>query len=191
METSFFLVAAWLAAVGVEPVAPVVASTPAPQFCATSYGPDYYAFPLAATQNIPGTGYARGRAEISVPVTSPFPVAVGLDGSYLYQVDVSIDNMRAPRYGQLVAWVTTSDLERIERIGTLDERMRASGPVSWNKFLVVITLEDSDAAGDEVGAEMWTGPIVFRGMSRSGAMHTMLGHGALQQENCTSYGFGA
>jgi hypothetical protein len=36
---------------------------------------------------------------------------------------------------------------------------------------------------------MWTGPIVFRGMSRSGMMHTMVGHGALQMENCSSYGY--
>jgi len=27
-------------------------------------------------------------------------------------------------------------------------------------------------------------------MSRSGMMHTMVGHGALVQENCAAYGYG-
>ena len=60
------------------------------------------------------------------------------------------------------------------------------GSARWNKFLVVITLEPDD--GGESG--MWSGPVVFRGMSRSGMMHTMVGHGALQQENCAAYGYG-
>ena len=51
---------------------------------------------------------------------------------------------------------------------------------------IVITLE----ADDHPDAETWSGPVVFRGMSRSGMMHTMVGHGALQQENCAAYGYG-
>lgn len=177
-------------AAGLAPTPPVRASAPAPPsavpICALPAGPEYYAFPLAATGNLPGTGYARGRAEIAVPVTSPFPVALAADGSYVYDVQVAIDNMRPPRSGTLVAWVTTPDLDRVERIGSLGETLRASGPVSWNKFIVVVTLEPAD----DPEAATWSGPIVFRGMSRSGAMHTMVGHGALQQENCTSYGYG-
>jgi hypothetical protein len=163
-----------------------LARAPAGAMCAIPAGPEYYAFPLTATGNVPGTGYARGRAEIAVPGTSPFPVALAADGSYVYDVQVAIDNMRAPRSGTLVAWVTTPDLDRVERIGSLDETLRASGAVSWNKFIVVVTLEP----GDDPEAATWSGPIVFRGMSRSGAMHTMVGHGALQQENCTAYGYG-
>ena len=53
------------------------------------------------------------------------------------------------------------------------------------EILVVITLE----AGDDPSAQRWSGPIAFRGMSRSGLMHTMAGHGALQQENCAAYGY--
>ena len=59
-----------------------------------------------------------------------------------------------------------------------------SGKVGWNKFLVVITLE----ADNDPEQSMWVGPIVFRGVSRSGMMHTMVGHGALEQENCAAYG---
>jgi len=64
--------------------------------------------------------------------------------------------------------------------------LQASGSVSWNKFIVVVTLESSD----DPDQTMWTGPIVFRGASRSGMMHTMVGHGPLQQENCAAYGYG-
>ncbi len=149
-------------------------------------GPEYYQFPLTSTKSIPGTGIAQGRAIIAFPSSSPFPVALASDGSYLYDVHVRIDRMRAPANGRLVAWVTTPELDRIERMGALDEHLTTTGSVSWNKFIVVVTLEPDDDAD----RDMWSGPIVFRGMSRSGAMHTMLGHGALQQENCTSYGYG-
>ena len=153
--------------------------------CEVAMGPEYYQFPLASTKSIPGTGIAQGRAVIAFP-SSPFPVALASDGSYLYDVHVRIDRMRAPANGRLVAWVTTPELDRIEHMGALDEHLATTGSVSWNKFIVVVTLESDDAAG----RDMWSGPIVFRGMSRSGAMHTMVGHGALQQENCTSYGYG-
>jgi hypothetical protein len=155
--------------------------------CGPGVGPDYYGFALAATGNIPGTGLARARADVSTPPSSPFPVAVGADGSYVQALTVSIERMRPPRGGRLVAWVTTTELDRVELLGVLDDELRTTGSVSWNKYLVVVTLEPSDASP---GA-MWSGPIVFRGMSRSGAMHTMIGHGALQQENCAAYGFGS
>ena len=93
--------------------------------------------------------------------------------------------MKTPTAGRLVAWVTTRELDQIERLGPLDEKLRASGKVGWNKFLVVITLE----ADNNPEQSMWAGPIVFRGVSRSGMMHTMVGHGALQQENCAAYGY--
>jgi hypothetical protein len=154
--------------------------------CATTAGPEYYAFELYTTRNIPGTGLAKGIAEVSISGSSPFSVALGPDGSYVYDVAVSIDRMKVPRQGRLVAWVTTPDIDRIERMAALDDNLRASGSVSWNKFIVVVTLEP----GDDPSATTWSGPVVFRGMSRSGMMHTMVGHGALQQENCAAYGYG-
>ncbi|MGD2070011.1 MAG: hypothetical protein PVI57_15165, partial [Gemmatimonadota bacterium] len=60
------------------------------------------------------------------------------------------------------------------------------GRVEWNKFLVVITLETVD----DPSADAWSGPIALRGMSRSGKMHTMAGHGPFQQENCAAFGYG-
>jgi len=170
------------ASVGAMPESPARAAP----VCLAAAGPDYYAFGLFTTKNVPGTGLAEGRAEVSVSGSSPFSVSLGPDGSYHYDIQIALDRMKPPRSGRLVAWVTTPQLDRIERLGALDEKLRASGDVGWNKFLVVITLEPED----DPDAAIWSGPIAFRGMSRSGMMHTMVGHGALQQENCAAYGYG-
>lgn len=150
-------------------------------------GAAYYAIELFTTKNVPGTGYLRGRADVALPRTSPFPIALAPDGSYVYEVHVSLERVKPPRRGKFVAWVTTPEVDRVARLGTLDAQLRASGSVRWNQFLVVITLEPEDAPED---AATWQGPIVARGMSRSGMMHTMVGHGAFQQENCAAYGYG-
>lgn len=149
-------------------------------------GPPYYAFELVTTKNVPGTGLATGQVEAAVPGSSPFAVQLAADGSYAYDLQISIDRMKTPRQGRLIAWVTTPEIDRIERLGALDEHLRGSGRVDWNKYIVVVTLE----ATDDPDQEIWSGPIVLRGMSRSGMMHTMAGHGALQQENCAAYGYG-
>jgi hypothetical protein len=154
--------------------------------CVVRDGAPYYSIELFATRNVPGTGLAEGVVEVSVPASSPFSVALGADGSYVYDLDLAIGRMRTPRQGHLVAWVTTPELDLVERMGVLDESLRARGTVRWNKFIVVVTLE----ADEDPSADRWSGPVVFRGMSRSGMMHTMVGHGALQKENCAAYGYG-
>lgn len=165
---------------------PADLATAALAFCSLPTGPEYYAFELFTTRNVPGTGLATGRAEIEISGSSPFSIMLGPDGSYMYDVHVALDRMKPPGGGHLVAWVTTPEIDRIARIGALDDNLRASGTVDWNKFIVVITLEPDD----DPDASIWEGPVVFRGMSRSGMMHTMVGHGALQQENCAAYGYG-
>jgi hypothetical protein len=116
-------------------------------FCAAGDGPAYYALELFTTKNVPGTGLATGTAEVSLASTSPFSVALAPDGSYEYQVQVSLERMRVPSSGHLVAWVTTRDVDQIRRLGALDSNLQAGGSVAWNKFLVVITLEPEDDAG--------------------------------------------
>ena len=155
--------------------------------CAAPDGPAYYAIDLFTTKNVPGTGLASGRADIAASASSPFSVALAPDGSYVYDVAVSLERMRAPREGRLVAWVTTPELDQVRRIGALDDRLQAHGSVAWNQFLVVVTWEPHD----DPDATAWSGPVAFRGMSRSGMMHTMVGHGALQQENCAAWGYGS
>lgn len=162
------------------------AEVDAARFClAEPDPPAYYAIELVTTKNLPGTGLAEGTADVTHR-PSPFSVTLSHDGSYTYDVHVRLEGLRPPRRGVLTAWVTTTEVDDIRRLGPLDDQFRVQGTVAWNKFLVVVTLED----GDDPDATTWSGPIAFRGMSRSGYMHTMAGHGPFQQENCAAYGYG-
>ena len=165
----------------VESVAPAPpAFAPAPPDPET----DYFAIDLVTTKKLPGTARASGTGEVHF-APSPFGIALAADGSYEYDVSLRLAGMKAPGQGTLVAWITTPEVDRIERLGALDEALSVRGRVDWNKFLVVVTLEQNDDAA----AATWSGPIVLRGVSRSGLMHTMAGHGPFQQELCAKYGY--
>ena len=103
----------------------------------------------------------------------------------MYNIDIAVPGLRAPREGHYTAWVTTRDLDQITRLGELNAEGRIRGQVDWNKFLVVVTLEPEANRGGDT----WQGPVVVRGMSRSGLMHTMAGHGPFDQEPCAVYGY--
>lgn len=116
---------------------------------------------------------------------SPFGVAVAPGGSYRHDLDIRVTGLRPRRDGVYVAWTASSDLQEVERLGVLDESGRLKATVAWNKFLVIVSFERSaDALPDR-----WQGPIVMRGSSRSGLMHTMAGHGAYEGEPCVKYGY--
>ena len=157
----------------------------APVLAAPAHGPDYYRFPMVSTRRVPGTGNAAGVGEVAF-AKSPFGVSLTPDGSYLYDFTVRFERLRPPRDGAYVVWTTTPELDRIVLAGELADPAAFSGKVAWNKFLVVVTLEPEF----DPEATVWTGPIVIRGMSRSGMMHTMAGHGPFEQENCAAYGYG-
>ncbi len=146
--------------------------------------PVYYAIDLITTRKIKGARRAKGTGNLTF-VGSPFGVAISKSGNYMYNINISLSNLDGEMDGQLVAWVTSTDLSDIRKVGILDDDLEAAGKVDFTKFLVVITLEP---LGKDVG-EMWTGPVVLRGMSRSGLMHTKAGHGPFQVENCASYGY--
>lgn len=182
-------------AMGFAPVPPGAPSPPLtgdaaapgafPSACAPDPDPpEYYAFPLVTTKNIPATGRTTGTAEVSFP-SSPYGVAVAPDGSYVLDLRLSFENLPAPPDGRYVVWLTTPQVDRVRRLGVLEPGSVFRGRSSWNKFLVVVTLEPTD----DPEASTWSGPIVLRGMSRSGAMHTMAGHGPFQQERCAAYGY--
>lgn len=145
----------------------------------------YYAVELVPTRRVPGTRRSTGTATVTFE-RSPFGVSVAPDGSYSYSIEVEVEGLRARDDADYVVWVTRSDLSEIRRVGILDEAGRIEGEVAWNKFLVVVTLEPGDAPVD---ADTWEGPVVLRGMSRSGRMHTMAGHGPFQAEPCVKYGY--
>ncbi|MXY29705.1 MAG: hypothetical protein F4Y48_00655 [Gammaproteobacteria bacterium] len=168
-----------------DAVGPVEAfHVPLPESAAPVDAPAYYAFPVVSTRRLPGTGLAAGLGEVTFP-DSPFGVTLADDGSYVLDVWLSVERLMAPREGVYVGWLTTPDLDKVERIGPLADGGQLHGRAQWNKFLLVVTLE----LADDPEAAMWTGPVVMRGMSRSGLMHTMAGHGAFEQENCAAYGY--
>ncbi len=146
--------------------------------------PEYYGFPIVSTRRVPGTGQATGLGLITF-VPSPFGLSLAPDGSYVYDLVLASERLAPPREGTYVAWVTTPSLDRVRLVGALDEQGGIRGTVQWNKFLVVITLEPRL----DPEATTWSGPIVMRGMSRSGMMHTMAGHGPFESENCALYGY--
>lgn len=147
-------------------------------------GPEYYRFPMVSTRRVPGTGNASGVGEVAF-VPSPYGVALGPDGSYLYDFSIRFERLGPVRDGAYVVWTTTPELDRIALVGELTDPAGFTGQVVWNKFLVVVTLEPAF----DPEATMWTGPIVIRGMSRSGMMHTMAGHGPFEVKNCAAYGY--
>lgn len=146
--------------------------------------PPYYSIDLVTTKRVSGARMATGKADV-VFARSPFGLALSADGSYQYELLISVDKLAPAEQGEYVAWVTKPQLDQRVRLGVLDENHSLTGRVGWNKFLVVITLEEDAAEG----APSWKGPVVVRGMSRSGLMHTQAGHGPFETEPCAVYGY--
>jgi len=144
---------------------------------------NYYGIDMVPTKRVPGTGAGVGIGVVTFS-KSPYGVSVTPDGTYVVDVQLTLDRIKPPKRGVLTAWATKDDLTEVKRLGTLDASFRASGQVSWNKFLLVVTLEPSAEPTD-----IWSGPVVMRGMSRSGLMHTLAGHGPYEKEPCAKYGF--
>ncbi len=152
--------------------------------CAITDPPEYYKIDLVATKRVPQARRSKGVGAVTFS-PSPFGIAVSPKGNYLYDLAISIDNIRPAPEGVYVAWVSSPNLDQVTRLGVLDDAMTIEGKVSLNKFLVIITLEPTDDAQ----SQRWQGPVVLRGMSRSGLMHTMAGHGPFQQEPCATFGY--
>ena len=180
---SLLLAAAITVAVPASP-APTPGVVCAPGFAAptATEPPAYYAIDLIPTKRLPGTREATGTAAVRF-ARSPFGIAVAPTGHYRVQLDVRIQNLRAPREGQHAVWVARPDLTEVMYLGSLPPNGLISGTATWNKFLVVVTRETGTLA------ERWNGTVVLRGMSRSGRMHTMAGHGPYQAEPCARYGY--
>ncbi len=165
-------------------MAPALHAAPPSGLCVVAEAPpEYYNIVLVPTRKVPGTRQAAGVATVSF-APSPFGIALTPDGRYVYDLAVAVEKLQPPKAGAYVVWVSTPDLDRVVRLGVLDAQGRTAGQVSFNKYLVFITLEPTDAPGDR-----WTGPVILRGISKSGFMHTMAGHGPFQQEPCANFGF--
>lgn len=130
--------------------------------------------PLRPTRN---GGDARGRMALRMS-DSPYGVTVSEDGRYVLHVTVEVSGLRRRSGAAYVVWAATPELDRTVRLGTLGEEGRTSGEVSFNKFLVFVSEEESP------DVETWSGPILLTGLSPSGRMHTMAGHGPFEGVDC-------
>lgn len=133
--------------------------------------------PLRPTQSAPGS---RGSMTLRVP-PSPFGIHVDAEGRHPYEVVVQVERLRRRPGATYVAWAATPELDAHVSFGPLPEDGRISGTVSWNKFLVFVSEEPA------ADVERWRGPIVLTGLSPSGRMHTMAGHGPFEDVNCQQY----
>ncbi len=133
--------------------------------------------PLRPTQNAPS---GRGAMTLVMP-DSPFGVTVEADGRYVFDVTVEVSSLRRRAGLSYVVWAATPELDQVMRLGLLDDALRVTGRVAWNKFLVFISEEA------EPEPETWSGPILLTGLSPSGRMHTMAGHGPFEGVECDNF----
>lgn len=145
--------------------------------------PAYYRIALVPTGRVPGTARANAFGDVLFS-RSPFGVSVTADGSYSYELRVSVEESNYKGQGHMIGWLATSDLKQVRWLGPLGDDNAIASTVEWNKFLVIVTLEGTDRPMDR-----WQGPVVFRGLSRSGLMHTMAGHGPFSREPCATFGY--
>ncbi|HEX9770172.1 MAG TPA: hypothetical protein VGA50_13450 [Kiloniellales bacterium] len=145
---------------------------------------DYYAIELVPTGRVPGTRLSKGVAYTTAATSPFFGVALAPSGEYVHDLDVRVEGLKPLEQGAYIVWVTDTDITQVVRLGALDDNLRLRGQARWNKFLVVLTREPTDGP-----AGAWQGPVIMRGMSRSGRMHTLAGHGPFEAEPCAKYGF--
>jgi hypothetical protein len=138
---------------------------------------DPFAFDLVPTAAANG---ARGTVALRFD-TSPFGVTVTGDGNHSYHAVIETTGLAAGR--TLIVWAATPALDQVVKLGRLADDGSLSAPISLNKFLVFVTAEPS------ADSPRWSGPILLRGISPSGRMHTMAGHGPFQGEACGNFGF--
>lgn len=129
-----------------------------------------YDIPLFSTPKVPA---ASGSARL-VFAQSPFGIAVTADGRAQYDVQVTASGLPAPStigaYKAYVAWATTPDLTRWDRLGAISNGTTTVGHVTLNKFLLVITAESDSASNTHAG------PTVLHGTSPSGWLQSFLNH---------------
>jgi hypothetical protein len=141
-------------------------------------GPDPFLIDLVPTAHANG---ARGAVAMRF-AESPFGVSVTDDGRHVYHAEIRTSGLAAAG-DALVVWAATPSLDEVKKLGTLSAAGTLAGTIAFNKFLVFVTAEAS------ADVSRWAGPILLRGISPSGRMHTMAGHGPFQGESCAKWGF--
>ena len=132
---------------------------------------------LSGTQSAPGS---RGSMTLTQP-GSPFEITVDDGGFQTFDIEIHVDQMRKRRGAVYVVWAAKPELDEWVQLGTLSEENRLEARVAWNQFLIFVSEEAS------ADVERWQGPIMLTGLSPSGRLHTMAGHGPFEGMNCQLY----
>lgn len=132
----------------------------------TDVGDDLYCITLIPTDDF---REATGTVEMG-RVRTPFTVAVTPDGRPRYQLRVSITGLPDPStlgpYSSYVAWVTTPELDPMINLGEVANDRRLLPEVALNKFMILITAEESADVAER------NGKLVLRGRSPSSLMES-------------------
>jgi FtsP/CotA-like multicopper oxidase with cupredoxin domain len=120
-------------------------------------------------------GEASGVAELR-RVTSPFGVAVSADGAPEQHLVAWIDGLPDPAqvgdFTSYIAWITTPVLDPMIKLGTVRNGENDLGIVTLNKFMLMVTAEESADVTER------NGRLVLRGRSPS---MRMAGHDLLAE----------
>lgn len=150
-----------------------LSAAPGPDLQPCTRGPDPFEVRLVPTAHANGAA-ATVRLRFA---ESPFGVTVTPDGHHLYDAELSASGLPA-HDGVLIAWAATPQLDRIQKLGPVTAGETLTARIAFNKFLVFVTAEPN------ADVPRWTGKILLRGISPSGRLHTMAGHGPFQAESC-------
>ena len=111
-----------------------------------------------------GIRSGSGRVELG-RAPGPFTVDVSPDGHLRYTPTVTLSGLPRPaslgRYAAFVAWVASPTMDVIQRLGAVDNGRNVLPAISLDKFIVLVTAEESARATDMHGR------LLLRGMSPS------------------------
>jgi len=111
-----------------------------------------------------GVRSGAGRVELG-RAAGPFTVDVSADGHLRYTPAITLTDLPQPstlgRYAAYVAWVASPTMDVIKRLGTVRNGRTVLPAISLDKFIVLITAEES------VNATEMGGRLMLRGMSPS------------------------
>ncbi len=121
-----------------------------------------YCMQLLPTRDFAG---ARGYVEMVRPV-SPFGLTVTREGRQRYELLLDIRGLPelGPDDGHWVLWASPLTLDPVLNLGEVGNGHASVGEVSFNKFMLIISLES------DLGGEARKGPLVLRGRSPSSRM---------------------
>ncbi|MBI4420293.1 MAG: hypothetical protein HY560_05660 [Gemmatimonadetes bacterium] len=123
---------------------------------------------------------AAGTIELK-PVMSPFGVGITVDGRYLYDATVTVQNLPDPSslgpYTTYVVWLATPSLDKLRNLGPITPGTSLTARVDFIKMMYMVTAE-ANAKG-----EKWAGPILLVGRSSSARVQNLAGCDIYDEQN--------